>query len=240
MRKIKYKHGTPSFFKALLAQIIEARKSSMHDVEKIWVVLTAAESDINSIQLINDLAIKTKPIERMGMMNRFANKLLFVAEEWAINHKKFCYQNIENEVDKFMSLDAQEITFNYPSYHGIFEEDEDGLSGAYSLPDELKNFKGRDIVVRVDDMERFTDTFSSLDTANYKRAFEILAELDKRVLDVYAETGKFPSDPWISFKKYDGDGDAIFEFSHFEIDTRDPDSEFSTLYVVYGYITTAV
>ena len=33
-------------------------------------------------------------------------------------------------------------------------------------------------------------------------------------------------------------GDAMFQFSHFEVDLREPDSQYRTLYIVYRYDTT--
>jgi hypothetical protein len=50
------------------------------------------------------------------------------------------------------------------------------------------------------------------------------------------ETGEFQE--WIDID-YKLDGMALFEFSHFEVDLREPDSQYRTLYVVYRYDTTA-
>ena len=50
------------------------------------------------------------------------------------------------------------------------------------------------------------------------------------------EAGEFSS--WIDVEYKDG-GWAYFEFSHFEVDLREPDSQYRTLYVVYRYDTTA-
>ena len=81
-------------------------------------------------------------------------------------------------------------------------------------------------------MDRFIDTFCSRDTY-YRRAYAILADLDKEVLESL-ETGEFNEWVSVSYKDF---GDAIFEFSHFEVDLREPDSQFRTLYVVYRYDT---
>ena len=78
------------------------------------------------------------------------------------------------------------------------------------------------------------DTFCSRNTY-YRRAYDILHELDKRVLEEL-EAGEFSS--WIDIEYKEG-GWAFFEFSHFEVDLREPDSQYRTLYVVYRYDTTA-
>ena len=90
------------------------------------------------------------------------------------------------------------------------------------------------MILKIEDMDRFIDTFCSRNTY-YRRAYDILAELDKQVLESL-EAGTFPQ--WIDVDYKDG-GWAFFEFSHFEADLREPDSQFRTLYVVYRYDTTA-
>jgi hypothetical protein len=57
--------------------------------------------------------------------------------------------------------------------------------------------------------------------------------LDKKVLESL-EQGKFEEWIYVDYKDF---GDAIFQFSHFEIDLREPDSQYRTLYVVYRYDT---
>jgi len=97
----------------------------------------------------------------------------------------------------------------------------------------LKDFKGSSMVLKIEDIDRFMDTFCSRDTY-YRRAYAILAELDKQVLEC-VEDGVFPEWTLIPYKD---DGDAIFQFSHFEVDLREPDEKYRTLYVVYRYDTT--
>ena len=62
----------------------------------------------------------------------------------------------------------------------------------------------------------------------------MLAELDEKVMESL-EAGLF--DDWILIPYKDW-GDAMFQFSHFEVDLREPDSQYRTLYVVYRYDTT--
>ena len=92
----------------------------------------------------------------------------------------------------------------------------------------------KSLELKLEDMDRFIDTFCSRNTY-YRRAYDILHELDKRVLEEL-EAGEFSS--WIDIDYKDG-GSAFFEFSHFEVDLREPDSQYRTLYVVYRYDTTA-
>ena len=89
------------------------------------------------------------------------------------------------------------------------------------------------MILKIQDMERLIDTFSSLDT-RYRRAYAVMADLDAVVMDGMAR-GEFPA--WC-FVPYKADGDVIFEFSHFEVDLREPDQRYRTLYVVYRYDTT--
>ena len=103
-----------------------------------------------------------------------------------------------------------------------------------TLPKELEGFRGGSMILKIEDMDRFVDTFCSRNTY-YRRAYDILAELDKHVLESL-EDGAFPQ--WTDVEYKDG-GWANFEFSHFEVDLREPDSQYRTLYVVYRYDTTA-
>ena len=89
------------------------------------------------------------------------------------------------------------------------------------------------MILKIEDMDRFIDTFCSRDTY-YRRAYAILADLDKEVLESL-EAGIFKDWIWVDYKDF---GDAMFEFSHFEVDLREPDSKYRTLYVVYRYDTT--
>jgi hypothetical protein len=111
--------------------------------------------------------------------------------------------------------------------------DEDDNPENALLPEELKNFKGDSMVLKIEDCDRLVDTFCSRNTY-YRRAYAILAELDNQVLGC-VEDGLFPT--WILIP-YKEEGDAMFEFSHFEVDLREPDSQYRTLYVVYRYDTT--
>ena len=52
--------------------------------------------------------------------------------------------------------------------------------------------------------------------------------------DLFAPTNDHSTEH-ISLKDW---GDAMFQFSHFEVDLREPDSQYRTLYVVYRYDTT--
>ena len=141
-----------------------------------------------------------------------------------------------------MDADNNQHIYEYPSFSGIYddedvdEEEEMPLvpETTVRLPKELEGFKGGSMILKLEDMDRFIDTFCSRNTF-YRRAYDILHELDKRVLESLEE-GAFPQ--WTDVEYKDG-GWANFEFSHFEVDLREPDSQYRTLYVVYRYDTTA-
>ena len=164
-------------------------------------------------------------------------------ENWAKFHHPLTLKDIEEQQrDWLMDADNNQHIYEYPSFIGIYEEEDTDEEEemplipetTVRLPKELENFKGGSMILKIEDMDRFVDTFCSRNTY-YRRAYDILAELDKRVLEEL-EAGEFSS--WIDVKYKDG-GWAYFEFSHFEVDLREPDSQFRTLYVVYRYDTSA-
>ncbi len=173
---------------------------------------------------------------------RFANCMILSVESWAECHHPLTMKSIEMQQRHWlMDADNNQHIYEYPSFSGICEEVEDSEENEYcvpgstvKLPKALEGFKGGSMILKIEDMDRFVDTFCSRNTY-YRRAYDILAELDKRVLESL-EDGEFPS--WVLIP-YKDDGDAMFEFSHFEVDLREPDSQFRTLYVVYRYDTTA-
>jgi hypothetical protein len=172
---------------------------------------------------------------------RFANCMIMSVERWAECHHPLTMKDIETSLREWlMGADNNQHIYEFPSFSGICEDDEEDNEEnlipdtTVSLPKELAGFKGGSMILKIEDMDRFIDTFCSRNTY-YRRAYDILAELDKQVLESL-EAGTFPQ--WIDVDYKDG-GWAFFEFSHFEADLREPDSQFRTLYVVYRYDTTA-
>jgi len=219
------------YFEELLLRIRDIRSSERSAMQKITdVIVSAADYDgSNSLRRFSGYA---KLLSERGETERFANRLLLYAETSAKMQKVLYGKDIEVLAHEFLYDNSfKQDVYDYPSFQGVYEEDDEG--GQVSLPEELQNFKGSSMVLKIEDMDRLIDTFCSRDTY-YKRAYAILADLDKEVLDC-VETGVFPQ--WILVPYKDG-GDAMFEFSHFECDLREPDEKYRTLYVVYRFDTT--
>lgn len=163
---------------------------------------------------------------------RFANFLICKVEDWLIEGGPITMFRIDCLAKMFIDDNLYlKGLYDFTSFQGIYKDDEDG--GTISLPEELRDFKGTSMVLKIEDMERLIDTFCSRNT-NYRRAYAILADLDKKIMESM-EQGVFSESIYIPYKDV---GDAIFQFSHFEVDLREPDEKFRTLYVVYRYETT--
>lgn len=219
------------FFEAALQKIREIRRSKRSTTQKLGDTLNHLVV-VQEKDLVEWLNKYQKMLGQPEYMERFTNLLMLRAEVWMQHRKLVSMSDIEQLSEEFSTGESyKQDIYNFPSFQGDFEEDEDG--GQSSLPEELKDFKGSSMVLKIEDIDRFMDTFCSRDTY-YRRAYAILAELDKQVLEC-VEDGVFPEWTLIPYKD---DGDAIFQFSHFEVDLREPDEKYRTLYVVYRYDTT--
>lgn len=220
------------YFDGLLARIREIRVSERIAIQKITDVI-ASTVDYDGASSLRRFSGYAKQLGEQGTTERFANRLLLYAEISAKMHRALYDKDIEELAHGFINDNSfKQDIYDYPSFQGVYEENDEG--GQVSLPEELQNFKGSSMVLKIEDMDRLVDTLCSRDT-NYRRAYDILAELDKRVLEDL-EAGEFQT--WIDIDYKDG-GSAFFEFSHFECDLREPDENYRTLYVVYRYDTTA-
>jgi len=231
------------YYDDLLARIREIRASERTPKQKVSALVRCAvdynKEDANILTAV--LYSRMAALGTNGDL-RFANCMIMSVERWAANHHPLTMKSIEEQQRYWlMNADNNQHIYEYPSFSGIYEEEdadeeEDFLVPETSvrLPKELENFKGSSMILKLEDMDRFIDTFCSRNTY-YRRAYDILHELDKRVLEEL-EAGEFSS--WIDIDYKDG-GSAFFEFSHFEVDLREPDSQYRTLYVVYRYDTTA-
>ena len=219
------------FFEAALQKIREIRRSKRSTTQKLGDTLNHLVV-VQEKDLVEWLNKYQKMLGQPEYMERFTNLLMLRAEVWMQHRKLVSMSDIEQLSEEFSTGESyKQDIYNFPSFQGDFEEDEDG--GQSSLPEELKDFKGSSMVLKIEDIDRFMDTFCSRDTY-YRRAYAILAELDKQVLEC-VEDDVFPEWTLIPYKD---DGDAIFQFSHFEVDLREPDEKYRTLYVVYRYDTT--
>jgi hypothetical protein len=231
------------YFDDLLAKIREIRASEKTPKQKVTdIVSLAIDYDTeNATPLLSQLYSRITALGTNGDL-RFANCMIMSVESWAECHHNLTMKSIEEQQRYWlMDADNNQHIYEYPSFSGIYDDedvDEEEMplvpETTVRLPKELEGFKGGSMILKLEDMDRFIDTFCSRNTY-YRRAYDILHELDKRVLESL-EAGDFQT--WIDIDYKDG-GSVFFEFSHFEVDLREPDSQYRTLYVVYRYDTTA-
>lgn len=227
----KSKAENSRYFEELLRRIRDIRASERSAIQKIADII-ASTVDYDGATSLRQFSNFAKQLGEQGATERFANRLLLYTETSARMHQTLSVKDIEVLAHGFLYDNSfKQDIFDYPSFQGVYEGNDEG--GQVSLPEELQNFKGNSMVLKIEDMDRLIDTFCSRD-AYYRRAYAILADLDKEVLDC-VETGVFPQ--WIHIP-YKEEGDAMFAFSHFECDLREPDEKYRTLYVVYRYDTT--
>ena len=229
------------YFDDLLAKIREIRASEKTPMQKVADIISLA-MDYDKEGAVPLLSLLNSRMTALGTNGdlRFANCMIMSVERWAECHHPLTMKSIEEQQRYWlMDADNNQHIYEYPSFSGIYEDDEEEEDSLVPetmvrLPKELEGFKGGSMILKIEDMDRFIDTFCSRNTY-YRRAYDILAELDKQVLESLEE-GAFPQ--WTDVEYKDG-GWANFEFSHFEVDLREPDSQYRTLYVVYRYDTTA-
>ena len=232
------------YFDDLLARVRDIRASERTPRQKVADIISLA-MDYDKEGAVPLLSLLNSRMTALGTNGdlRFANCMIMSVERWAECHHPLTMKSIEEQQRYWlMDADNNQHIYEYPSFSGIYddedvdEEEEMPLvpETTVRLPKELEGFKGGSMILKLEDMDRFIDTFCSRNTF-YRRAYDILHELDKRVLESLEE-GAFPQ--WTDVEYKDG-GWANFEFSHFEVDLREPDSQYRTLYVVYRYDTTA-
>ena len=229
------------YFDDLLTKIREIRASERTPRQKVADIISLA-MDYDKEGAVPLLSLLNSRMTALGTNGdlRFANCMIMSVERWAECHHPLTMKSIEEQQRYWlMDADNNQHIYEYPSFSGIYEDDEEEEDSLVpetmvSLPKELEGFKGGSMILKIEDMDRFIDTFCSRNTY-YRRAYDILHELDKRVLESL-EAGEFQA--WIDIDYKDG-GSVFFEFSHFEVDLREPDSQYRTLYVVYRYDTTA-
>ena len=232
------------YFDNLLARVRDIRASERTPRQKVADIISLA-MDYDKVDAAPLLSLLNSRMTALGTNGdlRFANCMIMSVERWAECHHPLTMKSIEEQQRYWlMDADNNQHIYEYPSFSGIYdeedvdEEEEMPLvpETTVRLPKELEGFKGGSMILKIEDMDRFIDTFCSRNTY-YRRAYDILAELDKQVLESLEE-GAFPQ--WTDVEYKDG-GWANFEFSHFEVDLREPDSQYRTLYVVYRYDTTA-
>ena len=226
---------TESYYKTLLKKIREIRKSERSPMTKISDIVsltTDKDRDESNEALATLLSLPYNM--SFEYVVRMANYVVLAAESCAIHKNALTATYLASLVEQDLnSIKNKYGIYDFPSFNAEYETDEEGNPEYALLPEGLKKFKGHSMVLKIEDMDRLVDIFCSRDT-HYRRAYAILADLDQQVLDCLEE-GRFPTWFYIPYK--DG-GDAMFEFMHFEVDLREPDEKYRTLYVVYRYDTT--
>ena len=117
----------------------------------------------------------------------------------------------------------------------------DDTSVSIVLPKGLPGKHGVTILV-VSNLKYFLEMFTLGDYDRYFRPYEILAELEKQVMEdaingeianTYLVDYKRPG-PWVETAY------VIFDFSHFEVNTEtEPDENYRSLYIYFEYTGSA-
>lgn len=232
--KMKSEHSE-NYFNELLSKIREIRRSERGPEIKILEVICAAIDNADD----ESSAAKAELIKLVSDYNysckvRLANYVVFRAERWATGKIAYKVENILSSVkSELKTIMNNQGIYDFPCFEAEYERPDEESEAIVHLPEELKDFKGHSMVLKIEDMDRLLDTFTSRDTY-YRRSYAILADLDKEVLEGL-ENDTFQEWTLIPYKEW---GDAIFEFSHFEVDLREPDEKYRTIYIVYRYDTT--
>jgi hypothetical protein len=115
----------------------------------------------------------------------------------------------------------------------------DDTSVSIVLPKGLPGKHGVTILV-VSNLKYFLEMFTLGDYDRYFRPYEILADLEKQVMED-ALNGEIAPNYLASYKRDPmSDGDVIFDFSHFEVNTEtEPDENYRSLYIYFEYTGSA-
>jgi hypothetical protein len=107
------------------------------------------------------------------------------------------------------------------------------------LPKGLPGKNGA-MILMVSNLKYFLEMFTLGDYNRYFRPYEILADLEKQVMED-AIKGEIASGYFASYKRAPmSDGEVIFDFSHFEVNTEtEPDENYRSLYIYFEYTGSA-
>ena len=103
------------------------------------------------------------------------------------------------------------------------------------LPQGLPGKNGA-VVLMLTNLKYFLEMFALDDRERYLSPYEILANLEERVRDDM-EGGEIDTSYLVGYKREPlSDGDVIFEFSHFEVNSEtEPDENYRSLYIYFEY-----
>lgn len=115
----------------------------------------------------------------------------------------------------------------------------DDNSASIVLPEGLPGKRGA-IILMVSNLKYFLEMFTLGNYDRYLRPYEILAELEKQVMED-AFNGVIEPTYLANYKRDPmSDGDVIFDFSHFEVNTEtEPDENYRSLYIYFEYTGSA-
>ena len=115
----------------------------------------------------------------------------------------------------------------------------DDTSVSIVLPKGLPGKYGATILM-VSNLKYFLEMFTSDDIDYYLRPYEILAGLEKQVMKDVVK-GEIAPAYFASYKRNPMfDGDVVFDFSHFEVNTEtEPDENYRSLYIYFEYTGSA-
>ena len=111
----------------------------------------------------------------------------------------------------------------------------DDTSVSIVLPKGLPGKYGATILM-VSNLKYFLEMFTTDDIDYYLRPYEILAGLEKQVMEDVLN-GEISPTYFSSYKRNPmSDGDVVFDFSHFEVNTEtEPDENYRSLYIYFEY-----
>lgn len=230
------------YFVYLIQKLRDIRSSERSAMAKIGDIISLS-IDYSTPKVPIQMRQIREWLENKQNVERFANYLLLMTEEWAQSNKAWVMSDIDKMVREFAvrflykPIPEDSQIFCYTCYNGIYNgepgTDLYGIDGIVKLPPELQSNQYKYVVLRVMDMNRLIETCSAIKAGSgYARPYDILAELDHRVVGSML-AGKFPA---LQVVFIDGSEKGfVFEFSHFEVDMQEPDPKFRTLYVVYRY-----
>ena len=234
-----------TYFDNLLQNVRDIRSSERSAMAKIGDIISLS-MDYSTPKVPIQMRQIREWLENKQNVERFANYLLLMTEGWAKCHKAWVMSDIDKMVREFAvkflykPIPEDSQIFCYTCYNGIYNGELGtnpyGIDGIVKFPPELESSHYKYVVLRVMEMNRLIETCSGVRTdSGFARPYDILAKLDHVVVDC------MPSSEFSSFEVIFIDGTEkgfIFEFSHFEVDTQEPDPNFRTLYVVYRYDST--
>ena len=218
----------------IVRKIWEIHNSDLPARRKILDIFTNSSDWDKSTTSLYKISELLKKISETKLENRFSNKLVLYVMFQIQSYGHYKMQDVEKIAEDFIKENSgKQDIYDNRCYPGAIDEDREGNPITAHFPDQLQAFTFSYVVLKVINSESVMDIFSDRDPirSHHRRAYDILADLDREVLKC-VDSGEFPYSILIPYKD---DGDVIFNFSHFEVDIKEPYTNFRTLFVVYSY-----